>query len=469
VPLPNWDELNPFLFDFRLVVSNPNDLDAVVTVYRAEELVVQERVAPGELQELTLPWLGDAGGGFSASEWKSFLRETSSYRVESDRPIIVGQLNPYDFASNDPDFPMASYSNDASLLLPTHALVGDYVGVSYPTLSITEGEDSTKRPGYLAVVATAPGTTEVHVTAAGRLAAAERGLFDAQGPGDTVRVTLERGDYLLLAAAEPPACEEGRPGYRRCASGDPLCSPGTDQFCREVDFDLTGSRLEADQPIAVFGGHVCAFVPYDRWACDHLETQLPPAATWGRRFSGAPLSRPTRRDPNLLRVVARDDGTTVQLRQREGTEAFDLDAGEWDERMVTGPFSLEADGPILATQLMVGQDFRAPSASVGDPSLTTLVPEGQHRSDYVFSAPSSYPFHFAMISRLPERELRLDDEPVDESAFERIGEREVAIIPIPSGTHRLEGDGPFGFILFGLAPYTSYAIPGGTDLRPGLF
>jgi len=47
-------------------------------------------------------------------------------------------------------------------------------------------------------------------------------------------------------------------------------------------YDATGMFVNASKPIAVYGGHSCAFVPTrDVWFCDHLVEQIPPVAELG--------------------------------------------------------------------------------------------------------------------------------------------------------------------------------------------
>ena len=78
---------------------------------------------------------------------------------------------------------------------------------------------------------------------------------------------------------------------------------GTSIYACQTDaaHDLTGSIINADQPVAVFGGHDCAYVPYDQAACDHLEEQLLPNETLGHALPGlvhAAAAQP--REPNVL-------------------------------------------------------------------------------------------------------------------------------------------------------------------------
>ena len=49
--------------------------------------------------------------------------------------------------------------------------------------------------------------------------------------------------------------------------------------------DLSGSIVDADKPISVYGGHPCANVPDQTFVfCDYVVEQMPPTNTWGRTF-----------------------------------------------------------------------------------------------------------------------------------------------------------------------------------------
>jgi hypothetical protein len=51
------------------------------------------------------------------------------------------------------------------------------------------------------------------------------------------------------------------------------------------------------------------------------------------------------------------------------------------------------------------------------------------------------------------------------TTWTRVGDREIAMIPVAGGAHRATGTAPFGLVVFGLGTYTSYAYPAGLDLR----
>ncbi|MFY0538029.1 IgGFc-binding protein [Nannocystis pusilla] len=93
-----------------------------------------------------------------------------------------------------------------------------------------------------------------------------------------------------------------------------------------------GSDTEAffvgsDKPVAVFSGTDCVLIPGDPWyACDHLEEQVVPLASWGTSYVGA---RHPQRVPDInpapeevrWRVVGAVDGTTVHCSRRSPASA----------------------------------------------------------------------------------------------------------------------------------------------------
>lgn len=470
VPLANSRELDSRSFDFRVVVTNPGAQPADVTIHRGFRIVETARVRPGGVAEIVLPWIAGVSFPFADDDWKSVVTAEGAYRLTSSRPVIVAQFNPFHYASAGA---YHSYTNDASLLYPTHVLGRDHVGTSYVPFSVSRGSDlsdehrvTTRLPGYLAIVGIAHQPTEVEVELAGDVAADAGGRWPATARGGTLRFTLGRGEVAQIAAAVPPPCGPDRPGFHDLDPGE-----GVAAFCREDRYDLTGSRIRSDQPVAVFGAHTCANVPYDVTACDHLETQLAPVETWGTRFTTLPLRDPQQLEvPNLLRITAAHDGTEITLTPapREGGTST-LNAGEHVEVRIDRAIEIAGDRPIQVAQLLVGQNVTDPPLARGDPGMTVLVPYEQFRRDYVFVTPSSYaPLtngqSYVLVSREPGAEVRMDGEVV-RASWTAIGGRELAAVPVSGGTHRVEASSPVGLVAYGLGSYTSYAYPAGLDLR----
>lgn len=452
-PFAQTRELYRDLFDFRVVVANPSELPAEVTVHRGHLLLERRRIVPGGLVEIALPWID--GLTFPAgAEWSTTTMADGVYTVRSTRPVLVTQFNPFHYASFEGGLAY-SFTNDASLLLPVHALGTDYVAATYLPRSSAGGST----PPWVAIIGTSPEPTNIEIDASAAFLADEAGRFGPVEAGGTLSFTLARGEVAQLIPAPPPRCDSTRPGF----------DPET-ELCEEPDYDPTGSRIRADAPIAVFAGHVCAFVPFDTPACDHLEAQLAPVTTWGEQYETMPLTEPGTPTGNLLRIVAARDETRVTFDPPIGSVSeIVLDATEHRELRIDGPVSIAADGPIQIAQLLLGQNITDPPLDRGDPALTMLVPSEQFRSDYVFVTPSSYADTpsgraYVLVSRVPGATITLDGEELSAS-WTRVGDRELAIVRLSGGTHHAQASSPFGLVAFGLGEYTSYACPAGLNLN----
>ncbi|MBI5489796.1 MAG: IgGFc-binding protein [Deltaproteobacteria bacterium] len=478
-PLANTAELNPTLFDFRVVVANPNAATANIRVTRGATEVYTGTVEPGRLSEIPLPWIDGQSFGIPGSSWTSIAKTDGAYRLRSDLPVTVSQFNPFEYSVTDPTLgPTFSYTNDATLLLPSHVLTGDYVGLTYVPFSRATGTTGTfptpptfmSYPDYIAVVGIAPEPTDVEIEVTGFTAREATGRFDDTDPWGTIRFTLQRGEVVHVAAGGVPECRDDRPGWSR----EEDCTFGICDYldtCFEFEHDLTGSRIRANHPVQVFGGHVCAYVPYTSQACDHLEVQLAPIQTWGKEYVSRPMTDNGGPGENLVRVVAAFDGTHISVDPPQGDIGeVDLAAYEWVEFMAWEPFHVTASQAVQVGQFLVGQYYPDPDAARGDPAMTVLVPNEQFRSDYIFTAPASYNAgtngqSWVLVIRPPGMALTLDGSAVSVS-WDPVGGREVGIVPIAGGTHTISGAEPFGMITYGLGSFTSYAYPAGLNLEP---
>lgn len=479
VPLANTGELDQAVFDYRVVVANPNDVAANITVTRGGSMVWMGTIAPRELSEIALPWIDGQSFGIPGDDWRSLVVANGAYRLKSDAPVIVSQFNPFEYSASG----VFSYTNDATLLLPSHVLTGDYLGVSYYPLSrrtsdeggFGGGSASTIRyGGYIAVVGVAPEPTRIEVRAAGAVAADAGGRIPATARGGSFTMMLSQGEVVHIAAAPPPECTESRPGFNRqreCESfpfGGEICE--NFDTCAESDHDLTGTSIRADRPVAVFGGHVCAYVPYSAQACDHLENQMPPIQSWGREYVSAPMTDGGGAGRNLVRIVAAFDGTMVTVDPpQDGYAGGTLAAGQWVELYASSPFHVTGSAAIMVSQYLLGQYSTDPPSARGDPAMTVLVPSEQYRNEYTFILPSSYNEttngqNFLMIVRPPGLALTLDGAAVS-ATWQTIAGREIGVVPLPGGTHRIQAAETFGVIAYGMGSFTSYATPGGLNLE----
>ncbi len=164
--------------DFAVVIGAPASGPAAnVTVSRGGTLITSQTVPSGQTAAITLPMVPEVKGAT-----QSVVAPGAAYEVVSDTPVVAYQYNPLHFDLGGE----ASYTNDASMLLPEHALTGSYVGLTWPTWGYgtwttvpffgDEGAWDNWHPGWIAVAATEDGT-QVTITASGLAARSAEGVL----------------------------------------------------------------------------------------------------------------------------------------------------------------------------------------------------------------------------------------------------------------------------------------------------
>ena len=312
-------------------------------------------------------------------------------------------------------------TTDAFLGLPTTAL-----GRAYTVLAYENGVTSCCSGSEFSVLATEDGTT-VTIT--------PRRFDGVHESGVPYLVELDRGDVYL--------------------SSDVIL--GANQ-------DVTGTKVTASRPVAVFGGHECANIPKSVTYCDHLAEQLPPEASWGRNFVTVPLATRTRGD--TFRVVAATDGTAVTI---NGQQAAVLDAGDFYETVLTGASSITTSQPALVAQYSNGSSF---DGVTSDPFMMLVPPYEQFLTRYTVATPDSgFATNYINVAATTAAvgSIQLDGAPVPASSFTPIGTSGLsgAQLPVARGTHNLSSSLPFGVFVYGFDSYDSYGYPGGLGAGSG--
>ncbi len=264
--------------------------------------------------------------------------------------------------------------------------------------------------------------------------------------------------------------------------------------------DLSGARISANAPVAVFSTHMCTFYPELNAACDHLEEQLFPTGTWGQVFSLVP---PVRRGQGgggglfgpgekiYWKIIARDPGTRVTFsvpfdqldpvepgfggvpncRQMLANGDLVLDGDAYCEFGTFSPVQISADGPLMVMGIISGQEStgvaQAFGAAAGDPAIFLVPPDHQYRNDYPFLAPDTYANDYLTVVATRETQVFLDEQPVNLADAIAVpgSERVYKHIEISDGPHRVTGDQPFGIMVFAFDDFVSYAFTGGLNLE----
>lgn len=231
--------------------------------------------------------------------------------------------------------------------------------------------------------------------------------------------------------------------------------------------DLTGTIIESDQPIAVFSGHNCAYVPdANTKACNLLVEQLPAVQSWGRQFFVGTLAG---RSSAVFRILADVDNTQVF---ENGKLVATLMAGEYyDNKEQREHTLITATQPVLVAQFSKGFDN---GDNVGDPMMIVVSPTEQFLSAYRFATPVRGSWHHYINLIAPTHtvnDLRLDGQRIDPRKFRAFGISRYSIgqIEVPYGTHTIEGTEPFGLYSYGFgydeSAYDAYGNGGGQSME----
>jgi len=377
-------------------------------------------VPPGSLQIINLP---DPSWGWQPLNQDGTSKNTNVYRITSSVPIVAYQFNPLENVN--------VFSNDASLLLPSNSLGKEYL-VMTREQSFDQEHNGDPLRGYFTVVATTKDTTKVDITVTATTLGGAG--IPALKPGQTYQAELEQGEVLNIE---------------------------TDA----LGADLTGSKIKADQQVAVFGGSEAANAPnsdhciggvcqYQGWQCasnadcpktccaDHLEEQLFPTNTWGKVYAATKLA-PRGKENDSWRILAREDETYIETDPVGVASIPLLSAGQWFEFESKQDFVLIASKPILVGQFMQSQDAPNPDndvctgkvcknnpfiacdknihcpnmiipgdAGTGDPALMLAVAKDQLLNSYVFLVPNKYEKNYVNIVAKKDASIILDGQPL---------------------------------------------------------
>ncbi len=352
--------LNAAAQQYAIVVSNAEpDVATAVTIDEDDapvgqpanlRVVATATIPAGSLEVFKLGPRevdGSPDGEFNTGTGTALTRH--AYRVRASIPIVAYQFNPLDNLN--------VFSNDASQLLPESALASSGGSTSYvvdgwpqtiATSDVPSQNFGTDLRAFVAIVGTRP-DTHVHVQTTARVIPGGP-LGNGLDQGGTADVVLQPFDVLNL--------ETG--GFNA---------------------DFTGTTISADRAVAVFPGSEASDAPFfqtlaDRFCCaDHLEEQLPPVHTVGKRYA---LSRmPSRSkvvlaagadigavdEPELYRVLAVASGTThVTTTLPAPDDAFDLAAGQ--DRVLTA----HQDFVLTASQAAIVMDVQVSQQAAGVPN-----------------------------------------------------------------------------------------------------
>lgn len=444
--------------EYAVVVSNTNDEYAakVDIEYLGGNFTKSVTVQPGQDQTVRLPYY----------EIENTIKAKKAFRLNSSVPVTVYQFNPITARKSG----IEANTNDASLLLPTHVLGTDYMVMNYRSFGMLDDANE-MLDSFYTVVATTNGTV-VDITSSNFTRSG--GGIAAMSPGGTQQVTLDEGEVLQVVSdtsrTDGSTCYYGDQGYGYI-------------YCLAPD--TSGTHISTSQPVAVYAGNECQFVPHYRWACDHLEQQMFPTDAWTTMYIGAWMQPPVASHPNIYKILALEDGTELTTKPNvnsAGTPDFRtfsgrdcsgvLNRGESCMIETQNDFVLIANPghPVLMGQFLVAQNYDGllDNNTIGDPAFILIPPVEQYRYDYVFLVPNTYETSWiTLLTTSDDISITLDGSPLNFQAT-AIGPTDISAFKmnmiIGAGTHVISADKRLGLLVYGYDRYVSYAYPAGLDL-----
>lgn len=464
----NPDGLTPEMVPHSVVIANPGVAEAEITVFvqsscengnqcqasittcGAKSTVCSKpaaeyalafannKVAPGTSREFKMPVMNVDGSSISHK----------ALHIKSTQPVVAFQFNPFNSEG--------AASNDGSLLLPQNTLGSLYFGVSMPSSPDIPQFPFISQHGFITAVATLPGKTTILVTPPVAVIANPKAGVPQDGSkpatlagGKTYTFELQQFDVLNLESV-----------------GAGL-GPGPK--------DLTGTRIEADRAIAVFGGHENTDVTdelklndenFPTCCTEHLEEQLMPVQAWGTEaFCVKSKSRGYDNDQWIV-VAGQDNVVLTTQPSIKGLDGKTLaKAGDSVHVQSDESFMLQATGKIEVVQFLVGQGQT--EEKIGDPTMMLVPPKKQYRNDYVIQTADGFGKNWTSIVRPKGLAIQIDGKPVSNSIFDTFGDGtwEYGYLEVAKGSHLFESTDSFGLMVYGYGGVTAYGYPGGMNLQ----
>ncbi|MGZ3419155.1 MAG: IgGFc-binding protein [Polyangiales bacterium] len=457
------------IFDYAVVVANAGETDADIEV-TGNGVTKKAKVLAHSLTKVYLPWNKalkgpDTDNCGTATPLPGTVRANKgAYHLVASRPVTVYQFNALEYKGEGGESGKSwaacpgndkcdlygisvgcfSFSNDASLLLPSTAMTGNYR------------------------------VTGIHGWTAKETGAPVLGAyFTITATRDDTHVTVKVGPYGdVLAGGGVPATNAGGTITLSMNAGDAVELVGD----ARTTSDLSGSLVTADKPVQVIAGVPCIQQPLGVPACDHIEESVFPAETLGKDYI---VSVPTGPLGNVVghvvRIYGNRDGTKLVYAPKKPDGAPDtIDAGEVVElpSAVSFDFRITGDHEFAVGSFMLGGaqlDPGTPSpGQKGDPSMSLSTAIEQYRKKYVFLAPDDYDVSYVDIVHPDGASMTLDGFGVP--AGKAIGTTGFNLVRVKlgagkAGAHEIRATKPVGIQVMGYGSYTSYQYPGGLDLQ----
>jgi len=369
-----------------------------------------------------------------------------AFNIVTDRPVVAYSILPY---GGGP-----SAATSATLLLPTSAWDVNYVAVN----AYRKSQIVPQAQPSLNILAYTDGTEVTILPKAAIVGGA--GVAPAAANTPTV-YTLSAGQYLQLSQ----------------------------------DVELTGSPIQANQRIGLWGAASCLNVTPEMAACDSAHQQIPPVKALGSSYVGVRYRNRAfamGEEAPPWRMVGAVNGTQLSWTPATPPGApTAINLGDVVEFSAPGPFAVrsqDGDHPFYIAQYMTGSE----SAGEGDPEWVNIVPTDQYLDHYVFFTDPTYSETSLVVVRRPSQAGEFADVTLDCAGplvgWQPVGDYEYTRIDLvtgdfqnvgncSNGRHEMTSNLPFGVTVWGWGGYASccppwytswvsYAYPAGASVQP---
>ncbi len=363
---------------------------------------------------------------------------TDSFKITSDVPVVVYQINPYGGGS--------VAVTGASLLLPTSAWDTNYVAVN-------------------------------------------ASQFDLYNPSMNI-VAAEDGTTVTMVPVQALVGGNGIPASPANTPVSFMLNAGQNAQISQQQ-ELTGSIIQSDKPIGFMAGQPCMRAPLGVAYCDHGEQMVPPVQSLGNEYVGV-MYRPRANEPAIWRLIGAVDDTQLTWTPDVAGPAT-IQQGEIVEVITGTPFvvtSQDTDHPFLMFAYMAGSQWSqlTDNGGYGDVDFVISVPPDQYMTNYVFFADPTYPETNLVVVRARAEDDTFRDVDLDcagvLSGWQPVGDYEWTRVDLitgdfqgvgncSTGRHEMTSEGRFGLWVWGWGtPNTgiftanvSYGYPGGMNVQ----
>lgn len=469
---------------YAVAIANNGDEEVRVRIFRnngrvgeplAEEMIIERFVPAGGVEQIDLPQRevdGTMGqnASYAVGSGSHTFVSPHGYRIETNGPVVAYQFNPI----------IQQFSNDASILIPRQALARHYYVLGWPTANPCGSP-----PGDPLHQESIPDRTSITIV----------------GVEDNTDVTVIPTHPIVGSGGdsgiEIPATPAGTPltfninkyDVVNLESDQPQVSITQCFSMLDRDGDFTGSLVQSSKRVAVFsslergigtGGANPPEPPgWDGETCctDHMEQQMFPTAALGWEFaiSRSPVrsTNASYKEPDIYRVLATTDGTTVLTNLAPPHDRFQLNAGEFSTFYAYEGFTLSSTGgAVMLGQYLVSQGM-IPDGGIGDPTFVVFPAAEQHRKDYVFLVPSTFSQNYMVLAMPQNATVMVDGRALGE--FNDCVEGPIGTVqgtvykqltcPMTEGSHTVASNMPVGLTVYGYYNVGSYGYPGGSDVK----